>query len=200
MTDEERAIAKEVRSGKRKAPRIIVLLIIFVLICCTLFAKNKLFPNREEPIDVVSEISVRETIEKSDLSTVKYTHNAVVTKKDKKGKEDAYYIAYKGIIKAGIDLDKVDVKVYKEKKKITVTVPEAKITKVYVEEGDLDFIFKKRGYETETVYVDALIACQKDLRAESKRKDILEKAGEESKNRIRALIEPWANGYTVEVK
>ena len=200
MFDEDRDILEEVRSVKRKIKVLLVLLLIAALIFCILFTLFKLLPNSEGRIDVVSKHNVVETIKKSDLSTVKYTYNAVVTVKDKKGKDDAYYVAYKGIIKAGIDLDKVKVKVDKENKEISITLPDAKITERYVEEGGLDYIFKKKKYETEKVYADALKACQKDLKKESKRDGILEKANEESEDQIRALIEPWAEGYNLEIK
>jgi hypothetical protein len=200
MFDEDRDIVEEARSVKRKLKTLIVLLVIAAVIFCILFTVFKLLPNREGQIDVVSEHNVKETIQTSDLSTVKYTYNAVVTEKDKKGKNDAYYIAYNGTIEAGIDLDKVQVEVDKDNKEIMITIPDAKITGTYVEEGDLDYIFKKKKYETEKVYATALKACQEDLKKESKRKDILEKAKEISKDKVRALIEPWASGYTLDIK
>jgi len=200
MLNEERDLIENAISAKKKLKFIIILLVIAAIVFCVLFTLYKLLPNREGPIDVVTKSNVKETIEKSDLSTVKYTHNAVVTQKDKKGKKDAYYVAYKGTIKAGIDLDKVDVDVDKENKEINVTIPEPKITGVYVDEGDLEYIFIKKGYETEKVYASALKVCQGDLKKESKRKYILDKAREESISRIRALVEPWARGYTVEIQ
>ena len=199
MFDEDRDVVEEVRSIKRKLKALLVLLVIAAVIFCILFTLFKLLPNREGPIDVVSENNVRETIQESDLSTVEYTYNAVVTVKDKKGEEDAYYVAYEGTIKAGIDLDKVEVEVDKTNKEIKLTLPDAKV-KSYVEEDSLDYIFKKKKYETEKVYANALKACKKDIKKESKREDIPKKAREESKDKIRALIEPWAKGYTVDIK
>ncbi|MBR0455792.1 MAG: DUF4230 domain-containing protein [Firmicutes bacterium] len=197
MFDEDRDIIEEVRSVKRRLKVLIVVLVIAALIFCILFTLFKLLPNREGPIDVVSEHNVMETIQKSDLTTVEYTYNSVVTQKDKKGKDDAYYVAYKGTIEAGIDLDKVDVKVDKENKKIMITLPDIKVDP-HVEASSLDYIFKKKKYETEKIFSEALKSCEKDLNKESKRKDILEKATEESEESIRAMIEPWAEGYTVD--
>ena len=199
MFDEDRDIVEEVRSVKRKLKVLIVLLVIAALIFCIVFTLFKLLPNREGPIDVVSENNVRETIQTSDLSTVEYTYNAVVTVKDKKGKDDAYYVAYEGTIEAGIDLDKIEVEVDKENKEIVITLPNVKV-EPHVKAGSLDYIFKKEKYETEKVYANALKACKKDLKKESKRKDILKKAREVSKDKIRALIEPWASGYTLDIK
>ena len=55
-------------------------------------------------------------------------------------------MAYEGTVSAGIDFDKLKVKVNPDKKEIRITVPEAKILDCSVNEGSLKYIFEKDEY------------------------------------------------------
>ena len=88
---------------------------------------------------------------------------------------------------AGIDFDKLKVKVNPDKKEIRITVPEAKILDCSVNEGSLKYIFEKDEYNTATISADAYKVSK-----------------ENAISAISGLIEPWVDQvddeYTVIIK
>ena len=163
---------------------------------------QKLAP-RDGVITTVSKSSLEKIIEINELATLDYTYNAVTTVLDESGENEKYYVAYEGIVTAGIDPSKISYDV--NNKNIVITLPEAEIQSTDVKIDSLDFIFAKRKCETETVSHEAHQACMDDLKQKAaKETSLLTLARENAVNSITALLNPWITQldeeYTVEIK
>ena len=95
-------------------------IIVFVI-------KKGFFDSKEGEVTTISQSSIEKILDISELSTLEYTYNAVAAGYDEDGKTLLYHVAYEGTVSAGIDFDKLKVKVNPDKKEIRITVPEAKI-------------------------------------------------------------------------
>ncbi len=90
--------------------------------------KKGFFDSKEGEVTTISQSSIEKKIlDISELSTLEYTYNAVAAGYDEDGKTLLYHVAYEGTVSAGIDFDKLKVKVNPDKKEIRITVPEPKI-------------------------------------------------------------------------
>lgn len=157
--------------------------------------------SKEPEVVTISETSLKEIIAASDLSTVEYTYNSIVTVSNEK--EEMYHVAYDGIVKAGFDLSQLAVVDNKEEKKITITIPEIKITSAIVDDQSLEFIFIKSKYDTETTYQEAYRESTNDLVYKAEQNDDIKiMARENAVMTIKALIKPWeeqlSEGYIIE--
>lgn len=162
----------------------------------------------EGEVTTISESSLKEILEISQMSTAEYTYNSIVQKfNDDKDNELAYSVCYNGIIKAGVDFSEIKLNIDNESRTINVTVPDAKITSVTVEAGKLEYIFEKDKYNTETVSSEAYALAVTDLKQKaSESQKILIPAKENAISTVKALLNPWSkeiageNGYEINVK
>ena len=127
---------------------IVIVLIVFVI-------KKGFFDSKEGEVTTISQSSIEKILDISELSTLEYTYNAVAAGYNEDGKTLLYHVAYEGTVSAGIDFDKLKVKVNPDKKEIRITVPEARILGCSVNEGSLKYIFEKDKYNTATISADA---------------------------------------------
>ena len=201
-------VGEEIKKASKKMPLKKKLIIIFLVLALLLgvgyFAYNKLFVNKGHQVSTISESTLTDVIEVSNLSTLEFTYNAIVTvMTDEEKPTVKYYVSYEGIVNAGIDIEKVDVSIVDNR--ITITIPDATIQKIYVNSGTLDYIFERNKYNTQDVPSEAYKLCEKDLenRAQNE-KELLKVARENAIAAIKALIEPWisqvSSEYIVEVK
>lgn len=159
----------------------------------------------EGKVETVSEGTLREVLDLSQISTVDYTYNSIVKiPTEKKNKDFGYAVSYNGTIKAGIDFSKIDIDIDDEKKHITVSLPEAEITDITVDAGSLEYIFEDKKLNTETVASEAYSLACDDLKAKAaENHDILESAKENAHSAVEALLKPWIEQlgeYDIEIK
>lgn len=152
-------------------------------------------------VTTISESSLKEVIEISELSTIEYIYNSTFTVTE--GKEEKYHVAYEGVVKAGFDFN--DIKISEEGKKIIITIPDITINSAYVDENSIDCLFIKDKYETETILQEAYRKSIEDLEIKAESNDtLLTMARDNAKEMIKALIQPWEEqleeGYTIEVR
>lgn len=135
-------------------------------------------------IDV--ETSLKEIILTSNLRTAEYTYNSIA--EVKKEKTTKYYVSYKGTVFAGVDFEKVEVN--RDGNIFYIVVPDVEIQEVVVD-PELDYIFTKDKYDTETTYAEATAACKEDLLEKAKNNDtLMSTARESAEDTIMALIKP----------
>lgn len=147
-----------------------------------------------------AESSLREVLEIADLSTAEYTYNSIEEVKNEKG-ETKYHVAYKGTVKAGVNFEKIQI--IESDKKITVIIPSIEIQDVSVD-TNLDYIFTKNKYNTETIYAEAYSKCIEDLNEKAKTNPtLLATAKESAVDTIKALLRPFesqlADGQEFEI-
>ena len=90
---------------------IVIVLIVFVI-------KKGFFDSKEGEVTTISQSSIEKILDISELSTLEYTYNAVAAGYNEDGKTLLYHVAYEGTVSAGIDFDKLKVKVNPDKKEI----------------------------------------------------------------------------------
>src|SRR5699024_10782118 len=101
-----------------------------------------------------------------------------------------FVLSYDGGIKAGIELEALDVKV--EGKKITVTLPQATITSHVIDEKSIQlFNESKNIFNQITVqdYVDFTKVLKEEKELDLETKGLLEQAQEKSKEVLTTLID-----------
>lgn len=163
------------------------------------------FIGEEGKVTTVTESALEEVIRKSQLYTAEYPYNGYATVFDEDG-NIKYYVAYEGMVKAGIDVTQITVQIDEDRDMIIVRLPDVYVEDPVVNAGTMEYIFKKQKYNTETVAQEAYRYAEKDL-ADRVKEDthIKECALESAKAAERALLEPWvdqrADGkiYTVRV-
>ena len=170
---------------------IVIVLIVFVI--------------KKGEVTTISQSSIEKILDISELSTLEYTYNAVAAGYDEDGKTLLYHVAYEGTVSAGIDFDKLKVKVNPDKKEIRITVPKARILDWSVNEGSLKYIFEKDKNNTATISADAYKVSKDDLKKKANEETrITELAKENAISAISGLIEPWVDQvddeYTVIIK
>lgn len=210
VTEETDNKGYEGKQKKKKSKRIIVASCLIGVALVGIVAVAVLILPKESNsnsgiVTTITKSTLEQVIEINDLSTLDYTYNAITNVKDESGNEIKYYVAYEGVVTAGININEVDVSVDEEGKIITITMPDAEIQSINVDMGTMEFIFEKDKYETETVSQEAYKACIDDLERRAKEEDtLLSMAKENAVDAMTALITPWIEQideeYMVEVK
>ncbi len=190
---------------KQKLVLGIVFLVIIIAIIAIIRTIGKL-NEEEQEVASITENQVKDVLEISELSTVEYTYNAITQAYADEGSTLKYYVAYNGIVKAGIDFSKIDIKVDTPHKKITVTVPEVTIQECSVDPGTFEYIFSEDKYDdAKTVPPEAYKLCSEDLQKRVKQeKEMLTLGHDNAVAAVEGLISPWVKQvdkqYVVEVK
>ena len=171
---------------------IIGVLFIIVAIIVFLFVKEKIVKKDSIP-EIISKSTLEKVINVSDLSTFEAIYNGVASVANEEKPENIdYYVSYEAKVKAGIDFEKVNLEVNEDEKRITVTLPEVKITDVNVDIASLDYIFMNKRANTETVSAQAYKKCIEDVTNENNSTTaIYELAKQNARNIVEALIKPF---------
>lgn len=169
-----------------KHKNLFIALGIFVIVF--IIALTFMFP-KEREFSVVAESSLKEIVDKNELSTVEYTYNSVVSVPDEKNKIK-YHVKYKGKVWAGFEFDKIDVRDDKTNKKLIVVIPEIKINNASVESEGMDFIFLK-DLKKEGIIHEAYSACEADLLKKTEDNATIKQiAYENAENMMKAIMKP----------
>lgn len=174
------------------AAAIVAIITAVIIILFNLPKKEK---NPPPPPEIITETTLKEIIDVSELSTFEAVYNGVARIPDS---ADAnvidYYVAYEATVKAGIDFNKIGIKLDKVTKIITVTLPEVKINDINVNIGSLDYIFNDKNANTSTISGEAYKLCIADAEEKSKAEaEIYSIAEENAHNIIEALVLPFVS-------
>lgn len=182
-----------------KVKMILALVLVAVLAIAVIWVGSVISNLKNE--DVEPEIDVSTTLEKmvktNDLSTFEAVYNGIAeVKNEEKPEKIDCYVAYEAKVKAGIDVQKVEITLNEEEKTISVKLPKVVITDTEVDIGSLDYIFENKKINKEGIAAVAYKASIDDVNNEAKTKDaILELAKGNVQNIIKALISPFAAQY-----
>lgn len=127
----------------------------------------------------------------SELSGAVYSYNGVATAYTEDG-NDKYYVNYYGTVEVGVNFEDVTVRVDKNEKKIIIQLPECQfLSDPVVDIGNLDYIFVKEAYNTETISAEAYRIAKDDLNQKaSADEDLFNIARENIITTLEALTEP----------
>ena len=158
-----------------------IVAVVLVTVLLLIVFKN----SGKDTLEVQS--ALKDVLETSQLRTVEYKYNSIAEVKD--GDTVKYYVAYNG--KASVSLNFEDIEIVRDGEIIRVIVPEPTQIDINLED-DFDFLFMKKKYETETVYIEAKAACEKDLREKVNSSEAVKEAAKKSAEAtIGALLEPF---------
>lgn len=142
---------------------------------------------------ISSKSDLVKVLDVSELTSAEYIYNGIAIK-TKKDNQVAYYVNYKGTVKAGINIKHISYEEDKENKKVIVTIPEIEVFDYIVDDTKLDFIFLDESYNTETVHPEAFALSKDDLKNSlNNNKEFYAKARENVISIVKASIEPLIN-------
>lgn len=191
---------------RQKLALLIVILVILIAAFALLRTISSIAAKNREVDTAITESMITDVMNISELSTVEYTYNAVAEAYTEDQTAVRYYVAYDGIVKAGIDFADVKISVDNLAKKITITIPEVQILDCTVDAGSFEYIFTQDKYDDpQTVPPEANKLCNKDLKKRAnEEKEMLTLGHENAITAIEGLIKPWVDEidseYVVEVK
>ena len=208
MTKEKANVLSKMKGMKKELRFALIIAVIILVIVVIVYAKTVVFNNKDGQVTTISKSSLEKVIEINELSTIDYTYNAIATvydENDKKGEKIKYYVAYEGLVTAGIDFKKIEIVVDDTEKKVTITLPEIEIHDLTVNMGTMDCIFVDNKYNTEKVSQEAYTASKEDLKKRIEQDtELPQMAKENAIASVKALFTPWIEQideeYTVEVK
>lgn len=200
-----------VEKDKKSKLNIKLILILLVIIAVLGFIVYSLF-NKDSANGIVirAKTTFKKSVDTEELRTATFTYNGVAKKCKEECKNDGndeyvYYVSYEGDVTAGFDFDDVDFKVNKDKKLMSIIMPEIKITDSHTYIEKLKFIFQNSKYDNVNELSEANRICNEDIkRRTSEDTLLLETAKENAKVVLQQFFETWLKnyypGYTLEIK
>lgn len=198
--DKERNVIK-ILKGLSKKVKIIIGISIIVAVCVFIV----LGVNRKSDVDT---IFLKQILTKSsELTTAKLTITGLSDYND----EGVYIfnradftMCFTAIIRAGINLENVQIDSDPIQKKILITIPEAEIMDVKVDPNDIKFYgtgFALFNVNEKEDLAKALSLAEADARKEASSTGILDLANQQSETLIKGILaNAIPKGYTMEVK
>lgn len=156
------------------------------------FLAHQAAQHKDEPPEIITVSTLEKILNVKDLSTFTAVYNGIASvKRDERAEQPDYYVSYEARVKAGIEMDRIEIAVDNDGKTVTVTLPDVDITEVNVDIASLDFIFYNSKADSSSVTQEAYKACEDDVKAEVQAQTaILDLAKQNAVNIIRALTSP----------
>lgn len=199
----------------RKAGRILLIVVAVLLFAGGLRFGKMLYGTSitEQKTQITDKLLYQKLQQENELSTVKYFYTSMgkyensiqVGNTNIPFTKKSFIIAYDGIIKAGIDMDKVQIQV--DGKTITIAVPEAEILSHEIDQDSVQ-VYDEKNSIFNGLSTEDIINFQKEQKEEMEQKavnsGILEEAEENAKESLQSLYsaflesDEYEDGYTVE--
>ena len=172
-------------------------IIIIILIACIFFVVGRLWPSSENPTTMTSDLLSQQIQSISELASVEYNY----TNMGKYENQATFYgwkvpftiksfiISYDGVIKAGIEMSQVEVKV--KSKKIQMTMPKAKILSHEIDEKSIEVFDETKNIFNQisiTDYNQFAIDQKEKMEDNVKQKGLLKEAQEKAQSTITTFI------------
>ncbi len=202
LQENKKEIKKVIQVPLKEIIALIVVIAIIVGVVIILKVTKK-----EPKKEIITESSLREIINISELSTHETVYNGVAKAVDSDG-DILYYVSYDARVEAGFDFEQLEISVEAVEEgpnKIIVTIPDIEITDITVDIESMDYIFIEDKANTGTVSQEAYKLCIADVEAESASQDAIFKLAEQNaRNVVEALVKPFIEQqdeeYILEVK
>lgn len=197
----------------KKAKRLIFALlaaIVIVFVSYFFGMKGGLFKAKEE---ITSETIKNQIVSVKELTTLKYKYTNVGSFENQAEfygvklpfSQKKFIISYDGEVNAGIDLDKAQVEINDDSKKIEISIPEAKILNHFIDEDSLTIFDEKNSIFNQLEikdFSDFRKSEMKKVEKDLKEDGFLEEADEKTKEAIVEIIKinPLIEDYEVVFK
>ena len=179
--------------GFRTKYLMMIAIAVVIIFVATLSVKVVLSISREDAPEIITKSTLEKIVHISDLSTFESVYNGIAkVMNEKKPDKVDYYVSYEAKVKAGFDVERVELEVDDAIKVISVTIPEIKITGIDVDIASLDYIFMNDKANESTVSEQAYKKCIEDVENESSSENaIYTLAGKNAKDVITSLNNPF---------
>lgn len=181
---------------------VIILIAIILVIALSVYGIVKLSKPQPSQPEIVTVSTLEKIINVSELSTFTAVYNGIAQVNNAEDSEEIdYYVSYEARVNAGVDFEKIVIKVDDESKQLEISIPEVYITDINVDIASLDFIFYNNKANTSTVTQEAFKACETDVKNESEQQSaILDLAKQNAVNILTALVKPIIEQMDAEYK
>ena len=205
--EKKEIVVVEEKKGKINIKIILILLVIISVMGFVIYR----FVYRGSSSDIImrARVAFQKSVDTEELRTATFTYNGVVIKckeecKNDDSDEHLYFVSYEGEVTAGIDFDKIDFSVDKNNKKMTIIMPEVKITNATAFIEKQKYIFKNSSYDNVNEITEANRLCNEDINRRAKEDEqLLATAKDNAKIVLQQFFETWLNnyyeGYTLEI-
>lgn len=153
----------------RKISVIVIVLAIIAVIAGKSFVIPFLKGDYKNKTTVVSKSNLEKVLQINELSTSTAVYNGVSSVTDPEDSDKVlYYVSYDATVKAGINTEDIQIEVRdsEEEKKVIVTLPKVTISDIEVNMGSLEYIFKDKNSNTESISKDAYQSAVADVKEE----------------------------------
>ena len=201
---EEKKYCTLFKTGTKIKLYIILALLLVVIVTATVISL-RLGSGKDKGMEVITETALQKIIDVSEISTFEAVYNGVAVRtEEEKPDEILYYVSYEASVKAGFDLEKLQIVNDEDTKTIKVTLPPVEITDILVDEKTLDFIFENDSVNQSGISAEAYQICIEDVSNESQQETaIYDLAKENAVNTVKALLQPFVKQidpeYAIEV-
>lgn len=196
---EKEIVLVEKTKGKFNIKLIIILLVVIILMGFIIYR----FAYKGSSSDIImrARVAFQKSVDTEELRTATFTYNGVAKKCQEECKNDGndeylYFVSYEGEVTAGIDFDKIDFNVDKKTKKMTIIMPEVKITNSSAFIEKQKYIFKNSKYDNVNEITEANRLCNEELTKKAKEDEqLLLTAKENAKIVLQQFFETWLSNY-----
>lgn len=175
----------------------LIIVMAIILVVLGIISYNKLSLNRNT--DLLSSRVEENIVKLVELSTIKYNYTNIVEYKDNMKLKQLnipftnkrFIVKYSGYIKAGMDLDTVEIQL-KDKDTIEILINKPKIIDNIISEEDVYFFDEKESIFNKLSYDDlysVLIEEKEKMKEESIEKGLLNDAEKNGEEIIKSLLE-----------
>ncbi len=206
-SSKEVIVVEDKKKGKLNIKVILILLVIILIMGFIIY--KFIYKGSSSDIIISARVAFQKSVDTEELRTATFTYNGVVIKCKEECKNDGtderlYFVSYEGEVTAGLDFDKIDFNVDKKNKKMTIIMPEVKITNAQAFMEKQKYIFKNSKYDNVNEITEANRLCNEDIKKRaSEDEQLLATAKDNAKIVLEQFFETWLNnyydGYTLEI-
>lgn len=188
----------------KKAKTIIIAVVALIAVVLAVFAGAKIFGKSKEEADVAFLKAV--LTKESELTTAKLKMTGV--QKYEEGSNflnrKRFTMVYTATIRAGIDIEKVDITADDLSKTIYIKIPKASVLDVKIDPSSIETYDEKKGLfklGDDDAVLKAQSQAEIEAEIEASQSGILELADTQSETLIKGILaNAIPEGYTIEVK
>lgn len=197
LRDQKRKGREKIASSFAKLPKMVKIVLLGATIV-VIVALAAILPGvfSSSKGVTVSEVSLKEAVAISKLSTAEFTYEGIAEKRNENG-DVAYHIYYKAAANSSIDMAAIDFSIDEAKKTIIPILPPVVIDSPVIDESSLEYL--PNGVQIDLREV--LDICKADMQGEaSGNSNLLQAAESNLRSTVEALLMPIIgnSGYSIE--
>lgn len=188
-----------------QSKKIIIKLFALIAVVAVLFITFLVIRNKDAKVD--NEFLLTQLEKSSELTSAKVKMTGIYAFKDSgflifnKGN---FIMVYEATVRSGIDIKEVKVDTNNSFKKISVTIPSAKVQSVEIDPNSIKYYNEKMSlfnFDKKEDANKAMAEAKKDAEKKAETIGLIELADEHSETLIRGILQPLIpKGYKIDIK